>query len=57
MSSNFKLTEGRFGLDIGKKSFSVRVVRQWIRLPREIVDGLSLEVFKVKIDGPLSNLI
>jgi len=32
-------------------------VRQWHRLPREAVDALSLETFKVRLDGALSNLI
>jgi len=27
------------------------------RLPREAVDALSLEVFKVRLDGALGNLI
>lgn len=30
---------------------------QWHRLPREIVDSLSLEVIKVGLDGASSNLI
>jgi len=32
-------------LDIGENSFSGRTVRQWHRLPREVVESLSLEVF------------
>ena len=52
-----KLKEGRFSLDIRKKFFTMRVVRQWNRLPREAVDAPSLEVFKARLDGPLSNLV
>jgi len=33
------------------------VVRHWNRLPREAVDASSLEVFKAKLDGALSNLV
>ncbi|KFP22484.1 hypothetical protein Z169_00685, partial [Egretta garzetta] len=51
-----KLKEGRFRLDIRKKFFTMRVVRHGNRLPRE-VDAPSLEVFKVRLDGALSNLI
>ncbi|KFR17493.1 hypothetical protein N306_09143, partial [Opisthocomus hoazin] len=54
--NGFKLKEGRFTLDIMKKFFTMRVVRHWNRLPREVVAAPSLEVFKARLDGPLSNL-
>jgi len=43
--------------DIRKNFFTVRVVRHWPRLPREVVDAPSLETFKARLDGALSNLI
>jgi len=52
-----KLKEGRFTLDIKKKFFTMRVVKHWHRLPREAVAATSLEVFKARLDGALSNLI
>jgi len=55
--SGFKLKDGRFGLDIRKKCFTMRVVKQQNRLPRETVDAPSLETFKVRLDRTLSNLI
>ncbi|KFR00898.1 hypothetical protein N306_03402, partial [Opisthocomus hoazin] len=52
-----KLKEGRFRLDIRKKFFTMRVLKHWNRLPREVVDAPSLEVFKAWLDGALSNLV
>ncbi|KFW66189.1 hypothetical protein AS28_08206, partial [Pygoscelis adeliae] len=52
-----KLKKGRFRLDIRKELFTMRVVRHWNRLPREVVDAPSLEVFKARLDGALSNLV
>ncbi|KFM04906.1 hypothetical protein AS27_09897, partial [Aptenodytes forsteri] len=55
--NGFKLKEGRFRLDVRKKFFTMKVVRHWTRLPREAVDAPSLEVFKARLDGALSNLV
>ncbi|PKU45404.1 hypothetical protein llap_4289 [Limosa lapponica baueri] len=55
--NGFKLKEGRFRLAIRKKLFTVRVVKHWHRLPREIVDAPFLEEFMTRLDGALSNLV
>ncbi|KFQ88320.1 hypothetical protein N337_09004, partial [Phoenicopterus ruber ruber] len=55
--NGFKLKEGRYRLDIRKKFFTMRVVKHWHRLPREVVDAPSLETFKARLDGALGHLI
>ncbi|KFP15411.1 hypothetical protein Z169_13965, partial [Egretta garzetta] len=55
--NGFKLKQGRFRLDIRKKFFTVRVVKHWNRFPSETVEAPSLETFKARLDGALSNLI
>jgi len=57
MSNSFKPREGRFRLDVRKKFFTMRVVKHWNMLPREVVDAPSLETFNIKLHGALSNLV
>jgi len=56
-SNGFKIREGRFRLDIRKKFFTMRVVKLWNRLPREVVEAPSLETFKARLDWALSKLV
>ena len=50
-----KLKHRRFPLNVRKHLFPVRVTEDWHRLPREVREFPTLEIFKCHLDTVLGN--
>jgi len=51
-----KLKHRKFHLNM-RNNFTLRVTEHWNRLPREVVESPSLEIFKTRLDKVLCSLL
>jgi len=56
-SNGQKLKHRKFRLNMRKNFFPLRVTEPWKRLPREVVESRSLEIFKTRLDKVLCSLL
>jgi len=55
--NGLKLCQGRFRSDIRKNFFPGTVLKHRNRLPKEVVEAPSLEVFKRRVDVELRDMV
>jgi len=56
-SNDLKLEHRKFHTNMSKNFFTVRVTEHWKRLPRELVEPSSMEIFKIHLDAYLCELL
>ncbi|PKU42614.1 hypothetical protein llap_7077 [Limosa lapponica baueri] len=55
--NRYKLECRKYHLNMWNNSFTSRVPKYWNKLPREVVESPSLEIFKTCLDAFISNLL
>jgi len=55
--SGHKLKQRNLQLNMRKNFFPLRVMEPWHRLPREVVESPSLEIFQTHLDAVLCSLL
>jgi len=55
--SSPSLRHRKFRLNMRKNFFPLRVTEHWNRLPRQVVEFPSLEIFKTRLDKVLCSLL
>jgi len=57
LNPNYKLKHRKFHLNMRKNFFPLRVMEHWNRLPREVVECPSLEIFKTHLHKVFCSLL
>ena len=52
-----KLEHRKFHTNVRKNFLMVRVMEHWNRLPKEVVESPSVEIFKTRLDAYLCDLL
>ena len=55
-NNSLKFEHRKFHTNMQKNLFMIRVTEHWNRLPREVVESLSMEIFKTHLDTYLCDL-
>ena len=56
-SKGLKFEHRMFHANIWKNLFTVRVMEHWHRLPREVVESFSMEIFETNLDSYLCDIL
>jgi len=57
MKNSLKLCQGRVKLDIRINFFPERLIKHWNKLPREVVESPSVQVFERSADFVLRHMV